>query len=192
MAVILSCGPTSTQKIGRNVDPDAAKLENVRTYAWTSNIDRIPNTRVFISPTGVYVFNNESARRNVKEAIEHEMDARGYKKADSPADTSGMLISFYVLEQADSLPTHEGYLTVEGTPTMEATPATDVQWTPVEAGTLIVNLIDNKSDKVVWQGFASGILKPEDINDKAKIRQAVSSIFSRYPYRAEGAGTEGS
>lgn len=174
MMLFASCSSSNTtQEIGKNVDPDA-HLASAKSYTWTSNIDQIPNDQVFISPTGVLVFNNESARKMIKDAIQYELDARGYNMKDSTAD---MLISFYILERADSLRTTNGFVEVMGDKVLTEE---NVSWTPVEPGTLIINIVDKDSLKMVWQGFASGILKPEDLNDQSKVRQAVSSIFSKF------------
>lgn len=181
---VISCGPSTTQKIGKNVDPEALNLKDARTYGWIGSIDKIPETHVFVSPTGVYAFNNESARRRIKEAIEYELNARGYKAPVSGADPD-MEISFFVSEQAGTLRRTGSYIMVQGDPVIDRD---NVEEVPVEPGTLIINITDNKTDKMVWQGFASGIIKPEEVNDEVKIRQAVSSIFSRYNFKAPGNG----
>jgi hypothetical protein len=175
-----SCGSSHTQVIGKNVDPDVTNLKNAKTFGWTSNIDKIPDARMFVSPTGVYVFNNESTRKKIKDAIEYELDARGYKMQTSGAEP-GMIVSFFILERADTLRSTGGYVTVQGEAVI---PAENVEHVPVEPGTLIININDGKTGKMVWQGFASGIMKPDDINDGQKIRQAVSSIFSRFNFNA--------
>ncbi len=174
-----ACGPSEIQTIGKNVDPDVTKLEEVKTFSWTTNIDKIPNEKVFLTADGLYVYNNESTRKKIKDAIKYELQARGYKMRK--VNDAGMLVSFLVLEQADSLRTTQGYVMLDGEPVISEE---DVSWTPVEPGTLIISLVDKKSEKMVWQGFASGIIKPADINDEAKIRQAVSSIFSKFRYDA--------
>jgi hypothetical protein len=179
--VFAACGPSNTKEIGKNIDADVTNLAEVKTYGWTTNIDKIPAGRVFLSPTGVYVFNNESARKRIKDAIEYELNARGYKMPATGA-APGMLVSFLITEQADTLQRVSGYVTVRGEPVISND---DVESVPVQPGTLIVNLTDNKNDKMVWQGFASGIIKPEDVNNEVKIREAVSSIFSQFNYDAK-------
>jgi hypothetical protein len=59
-----------------------------------------------------------------------------------------------------------------------------VNITQIDPGTLIINLLDAKSGVVAWQGYASGILKPDMINDATKVREAVSSIFSQFNFKA--------
>ena len=56
-------------------------------------------------------------------------------------------------------------------------------------GTLNVDLVDAKQNRLVWTGVAVGRVgrtKPEERG--AKIDAAVAEIFLRYPYRA-GSGT---
>lgn len=180
LAVAVSCGPTNTQTIGKNVDPDVTKLNNVETYAWIGDADKIPESQVFVSPTGVFVFNNESDRKTIKDAIEYELGARGYEQ--NSTGLAGMLVSFYVTERADTLRSTNGYVSIYGEPVITED---DVEMTPVQPGTLIINIVENESNEMVWQGFASGILKPEYVNDENKIKEAVSSIFERFAYDAK-------
>lgn len=177
----VACGSSNNQTIGKNVDPDVTELGNVKTFGWIGEIDKIPEQRIFLSETGIYVYNNESARKRIKEAVEHELNARGYN-LQTAGQRPGALVSFYVLEQAGTLRRTNGYVTIEGKPVISAD---DVEQVPVEPGTLIVNLVHNETNQMVWQGFASGIIKPNDLNDEAKIRQAVSSIFSQFTYDAK-------
>jgi len=49
-------------------------------------------------------------------------------------------------------------------------------------GTLVVNLIDQATQRSVWVGLATGRFdKPDQL--ESKVRQAVAKIFSRYPVR---------
>jgi hypothetical protein len=63
--------------------------------------------------------------------------------------------------------------------------ADNVQNTSIDAGTLLINILDAKSGKVAWQGYASGILKPGMVNDETKVREAVSSIFKQFNFKAK-------
>jgi hypothetical protein len=55
-------------------------------------------------------------------------------------------------------------------------------------GTLNVDLVDRRKNRLVWEGIAVGRiakLKPEE--RAARIDSTVADIFARYPYRAGGA-----
>jgi hypothetical protein len=159
-----------------------ANINDYRTYAWATDIDKIPSNKVFVGTNGVLIFNNESARKKIKDAIAYELDARGYKRQSDSAD---MIVTFQVLEQAGQLQTYNGYQMLNGGFDSVRTPE-NVQITNVDPGTLIINIIDRRSGSVAWQGYASGILKPDMINDQSKIRDAVKSIFDKFKYKVNG------
>lgn len=150
-------------------------LKILTAIAGAELLNNIPNDQIFVGPNGVLIFNNESGRKMIKEAIQYELDARGYKRSENQGD---MLISFLVLEQPASLRTTNGYVTVSSGEKVRT--EDNVSYTDVKPGTLIINLINGKTDKQIWQGFASGILQPDDMRDESKVRQAVSSIFSKF------------
>ncbi len=156
-------------------------LNNYSTYAWSKNIDRIPSDQIYVSPSGVYVFNNESVRSKIKNAIEFELSAKGYKKDQSNPD---LLVLFTVTERPGNLRTYNGFQMVYNGLDSVRTPQ-NVQTTKIDAGTIIINILDAKSGKVAWQGYASGILKPQMINDESQVRQAVASIFKKFSFKAK-------
>jgi hypothetical protein len=173
--VMQSCTASKkTAVVGKNADINA-DFTNLKTYSWTTDIDNIPNDRIFIGPDGVYVFNNESGRKMIKDAIKYQLDARGYTMNSNNPD---MLISFLVLEQPGHLRTTNGYVTVEGGEKVRT--KDNVTYTDVKPGTLIVNITNLKTGKMIWQGFASGILQADQMRDQAKVRQAVSSVFKQF------------
>jgi len=157
-----------------------APIKDYKTYAWSKQIDQIPHDAVFVGPNGVLVFNNESTRSKIKNAIQFELSAKGYKQTSTNPD---MIVLFRVLEQPTTLTTYNGYQMYDNGLDSTRTPA-NVQHTQVDAGTLLINIVDAKTSKVAWQGYASGILKPDMANDQAKIRQAVASIFNQFKYTA--------
>ncbi|WP_420322231.1 DUF4136 domain-containing protein [Flagellimonas sp.] len=57
---------------------------------------------------------------------------------------------------------------------------TDVQVREYTEGTLIVDFIDAKTNKVVWHGSTTGIITPNSIKLEQKINEAVNSIFEQY------------
>ena len=49
---------------------------------------------------------------------------------------------------------------------------------------IIIDIIDITSDKIVWQGVGTGSLgKREDLTE-IKVRETISKIFSQFPYQA--------
>ena len=50
--------------------------------------------------------------------------------------------------------------------------------------TIIIDIIDIKKDKIVWQGVGIGTLGKNDELTEIQIREAISSIFMEYPHKA--------
>jgi len=179
---ILLCFAVKSQNITVGADASfTTSLNDYSTYAWSKNIDQIPSDAIYVSPSGVYIFNNESVRSKIKNAIEYELNAKGYEKNENNPD---MLVLFTVTERPGTLKTYNGYEMVDNGLDSIRTPD-NVQRTKIDAGTLIVNIIDAKTGVVAWQGFASGILKPEMLSDETQVREAVASIFTKFDYHAK-------
>lgn len=157
-----------------------APIDEYKTYQWSNKIDQIPQDAVYVGPNGVMVFNNETTRSKIKEAVQYELDTKGYTMDNSNAD---MIVIFSILEQPATLKTYNGYkMYNQG---MDSTRTPDnVESTEVSAGTLLINIIDAKTSKVAWQAYASGILTPDMMNDESKIRHAVSSMFEQFKHTA--------
>lgn len=173
----MGCSSKMTPTVAKNADL-STDYKNIKTYSWTSDIDKIPSDQLFIGMNGVYIFNNESARKMIKDAIQYELDSRGYKRVDG--GNGDMKVSFSVLEREGKLRTTNGYVTLSSGEKVRT--EDNVSFTDVKPGTLIIDLIDAKRNVQIWQGFASGILQPENLRDQTKVRQAVSSIFSKFTH----------
>lgn len=174
---MFSCGSArNTAVAGKNKDV-SVDFASFKTYSWTTDIDNIPSDKVFVGPNGVLIFNNVSGRKMIKDAVQYELDVKGYKFVPSNPD---MLVSFQVLEQPTSLRTTQGYVAVSSGERVVT--EDNVSFTDVEAGTLIINLIDANQHKQVWQGFSSGIMSADDVNEQTKVRAAVSTVFKKFEY----------
>jgi hypothetical protein len=169
-----ACSSSKMPITGKNKSLNA-DFKEVKTYAWTSNIDNIPTNKVFIGPNGILIFNNESGRKMIKESIQYELSAKGYRMVETNAD---MLLSFIVFEQSGSLMMTGGYVTLQSGE--EVRTEDSISYTDVKPGTLLINMI--KTDMNMWQGFVSGILKAEEMNDQSKVRNAVSTVFNQFSY----------
>lgn len=156
-------------------------LNDFKTYGWSTKIEQIPSNQIFVGLNDVLIFNNESVREKIKKAIAFELSAKGYSHDQSNPD---ILVLFRVTERPGTLTTYRGYETIDNGLEKVRTPQ-NVHHTKIDAGTLIINLLDAKSGKVAWQGWASGILKPEMVNDNMKVREAVSDIFSKFHFKAK-------
>ena len=154
-------------------------LNKYTTFGWSADIDRISSDAIFLAPGGVYIFNNESTRSKIKEAINFELNAKGYTETEANPQ---VLVLFEVTEQPGKLVTFNGYDMIDGE---KMRTAEDKEKVNIKAGTLLINLVDAKSGLVAWQGYASGILNPDMINDNVKVREAVAAIFHDFKFHAK-------
>lgn len=125
----------------------------------------------------------------IKADIEREMAARGYRRATANPD---LRINFQAA--------------VNERTSVHTMPRSDVTWlwsyrartyvaVPVwydqtqvsryTEGTLTIDLVDARSNRLVWTGDAIGrVLAREPAQRAAQIDQSIAAIFARYPYRA--------
>lgn len=126
----------------------------------------------------------------VRDDVRREMEARGYR---------------YVAEGADLLVNFQGV--IEDKTAVWQMPRSDVEWfysyrhrsyvaVPLwydetlvrqyREGTLTVDLVDGKRNRMVWTGSASAPLMPGSKPEKrmAGIDRTVAGIFAKYPHRA--------
>lgn len=163
-----------------------SSLNNYDSYSWTNDIDQIPADKVFLGANGIVVYNNNSTRSMIKDAIMYELDANGYHQQYYDYD---MLIQFLVTEQPGELITMEGYHVINGG--LDTVRTEDhIETVAIEPGTLLINITDAETNKMLWQGYASGILKADMINSESKVREAVSSIFDEFDYKAKKNGSK--
>lgn len=128
-----------------------------------------------------------------KDAARRQMEARGYVYDETSPDL-WVNLNAYMQEKTDVVSTPEvdyDYYYSYRARRYVAVPywrdRTDVY--KYTEGTLNVDLVDAKQNRLVWTGVAVGRVgrtKPEERG--AKIDAAVAEIFLRYPYRA-GSGT---
>lgn len=152
----------------------------------------------FVSPPGTEVDGYPAEiTQNIKAAVQREMEARGYRLAESHPD---ILVNFSAAlakktkndELSNQAVGYYGYRKGAKVPVYKTTWSSykfDQQTKDYVEGTLNVELVDAEKSQLVWEGVAVGEVK--DINKKIsetkpKIDQAIKEIFTKYPFRANG------
>ena len=140
------------------------------------------NTRYVYSYNVIVPATNATVNSTIQSAITSELEGRGYSKTGGSSD---LLISYKVLEKKARVKGYvNDYPTVVGDREVRQVSDTTSQIT--DPGTLFINLIDNKTQEVVWQGYASGLYKENSfVNDQAEVKEAVNLIFEKFKYRAD-------
>lgn len=157
------------------VDSDYSYRGNFRHY----------RTYDFVTGTGL-TSDSSSLGESVREAIQQRFLAQGYRLAKRRPD---MLVNFRVYQgdmkfhgfQQEDL-SQWIKRNIEET---DDTPREDRQgYQPIRLllaeGTLLVTLIDVKTNRAVWNGYASGVTVPEGPMGEVVLRRSVRSILDRY------------
>ena len=135
----VSCICANAQDVRVGADKSFKESVNgFKTFAWSSEIDKIPHNDIFVTPSGVYVFNNESTRAKIKRAIKFELNAKGFKETETKPD---MIVVFRVSEQPGILHTFNGYEYYDDG--MDSTrELKNKETVKIKPGTLLINILD--------------------------------------------------
>jgi len=110
--------------------------------------------------------------KRIREALARGLAARGLSEVDSDAT---LLVRYHAARSTriDRLPFDSG----------SGAPPTGIRY--VETGSLVIDLLDAASGKVVWRGHAAGVLRygPKEIT--ALIDAAVAELLAQFPPATE-------
>jgi hypothetical protein len=175
IALTVFLGACSTgPKIFINADP-GADFGSFRTYNYEQNLgtDQQAEYRSVLSQ---FMMN----------AVDREMQARGYIKDDNPDLTINFNLSQQEKIRATSSPSVGGYYGYRGYRAYGGYDTTVTQYTE---GTLNIDIIDNtRTEKqLVWEGIAVGRMSDKArANLEEAVNTVVADIFARYPHLAPG------
>lgn len=178
-AALLLAACATGPRISTEADP-RADFSAFRTWA-------------FYEPLAVESYGYETATSEiVKRAVRREMEARGYAW-DAEDPDLWVNVNAYMQRRTDvsSIPTvdhafyysyrHRAYFAVP-------------YWhdrthvTRYTEGTMNVDLVDARQNRLVWEGIAVGrVGNITAENREAHINQTIAEIFSRFPHRAGAA-----
>jgi hypothetical protein len=149
-------------------DTDFGKF---KTFSWASQVSNE------LDP-GLYFLNDLVLKAQIREAVKAELMGRGYNESEKDGD---LIVNFRVFDKATTLKD----IQTNGSDYWGGTSYDPMDNTDnnvaVDAGTLLLSLADRKDGKVVWQGFASGLIDNDQfVKDEVKIREAVKMIFDEY------------
>lgn len=162
---------TKTTRTTKSVNKTTTTTTTTVTapYVYSYNVI-IPSTNLMVNTA-------------VKGAVSEELVARGYRENQVRPD---LIVAYRVLERQAKM---KGY--VNDVPTMvtggkEVRTPSDTTTHVLLPGTLIISLIDSKTSEVVWDGFASGLVRDNAfITEETKIKEAVHLIMNEFKYRGD-------
>ena len=155
--------PVTTEKVDKK--GKAKKNKDVVVYSYS-----------FIVPAADSSINNAAIR-----SVQEELEGRGYRK---DAINPDFLVAYKIFDRSTQI---KGY----NAPPTEAGPSEvhqpkDTVTYALKPGTVLVSLIDAKTSEVIWEGYASGVARKDDIiNDRQRVKQAVNLIFKKFEFRGD-------
>jgi len=157
VATMVSATAAYAQKVSTDSDP-SAPFATYKTYTWTAGTP---------SP-------NPLGEQRIHDAVMAQLAAKGLVQATGAPD---LYVATHVTarEEQQLVSTGFGYGAWWGGGTSTTSVHTYVK------GTLIVDLYDAKTKKMVWRGTATGTASDKPEKNAEKVNKALSKLFARYP-----------
>jgi hypothetical protein len=175
-SIFLLAGCTATSSVITDYDREA-DFSQYRTFFWTDEF-QVRNDNENNEGAREPLFYNTLNKKRLKQAIQREMEARGYTLSSENPD---LLVNAQVLVEERS--TNQNYYPSRGLyywGPVNPTPSS----TNKKEGDIVIDLIDQNQHQLVWQGYATGVLDTQTKNREEEIRDAVTIIFANYGRRA--------
>jgi hypothetical protein len=156
LASLLAAGAYA-DNINTDADP-AAPFAQFNTYAWTAGTP---------SPDAV-------TERRIHAAIEAQFSGKVIRLA-APDETPDIYVATHVLTKQQKHFAANGF----GPASLGSASTIDVK--TYASGTLVVDVYDAKTNKMVWRGTALGTGSDRPSKNSEKIDKALTEMFHRYP-----------
>lgn len=155
----------------------AADFSSYRTYNIMDRAGQEPGGAPYESITA----------QRIRAAVEYEMESRGYSKSPTP----DIFVNFYVtvqqVQKVSQVPSAPQPVYGYGYRRYNTWPGQNYEtWVRnYNEGTLMIDVVDAKTNQLVWEGVGRGRLTKSEIDDIANIASnAVSVVMSQYQFRA--------
>lgn len=164
--LMASCGPTS--QVFSDYDKSAHMTE-YKTFGWETSLS--------IESRNNPLYYNELNDKRIKNAVAVQMESHLYKYSEDP----DLSIHYHIIIEDKTVMRTDPYGYYYGPYWMRS----EVSIYEYQEGTLIIDLMDAKTDNLVWRGWITNFLKNRDPEKmEESINNAVRQIFAEYPYRA--------
>lgn len=164
LAFVTSCSPQI--RVYSDADPDY-DLKAYKTFDWGQKVD--------IESGKNPLHYNELNDKRIKSAVQEQLQWQGYTLTNTDPD---LIIHYHIIVDDQSVVTTEPFGYRYGPYWMQ----TQTNIYAYREGTLILDLMDKKTNNLIWRGWAVTAIdgvNPEKV-DKL-IRTAVKKIFKKFP-----------
>lgn len=157
-----------------NTDYDReADFDQYQTFYWSDEFQQANGNDENNEP----LFYNTLVKKRLKQAIQRELEGKGYTLSDSDPD---LLVNAQVVVEERN--TRQNYPYYGG---FYYWGYNNIPSGSEKEGDIVINLIDQNQHQLVWQGYASGVLEMNTEDRQQEISDAVSLILSEYNHRAD-------
>ncbi|MDF9799028.1 hypothetical protein OKW21_004291 [Catalinimonas alkaloidigena] len=170
-AALLFIGCTPNLMVNTDYDRDA-DFRQYETFYWSDEFQHDGN-----EGENNPLFYNTLNKKRLKTAIERELEGKGYTLSENNPD---LLVNARVLvEERNTQNYAYGPYSYWGWGYNNYRSADSEK-----EGDVVIELIDQNQQQLVWQGYASGVLDTDTENRQEEISEAVTIILSKYQHRA--------
>ena len=174
---LILAGCTQLQT-GSEID-GATDFTALKTFSWLHDVDE---------PAEDVRLNDPKVRQTVRTAVEESLLSKGYEKverqqADFLVTWFGAIEQKMKKENIDHFYAPYGYGTLYRDPVLNTeSPRTIREY---EKGTIIVDIVDPKGQKLIWRGSGSGKLAEDQPEQTAlrNLNRSVTKILEPFPAR---------
>jgi Domain of unknown function (DUF4136) len=166
LTAIVSCGPSL--RVFSDYDKDM-NIASYKTYTW---LDAKAIEGKGTNP----LYYNELNDKRIKTAVDAEMAAKGYRWVENSGD---LILHYHIVVEDKTAVSNEpwGY---NYSPYWVNRRVNVYQY---REGSLIIDLMDNKANTLVWRGWATDVITQSATKDpQTAITRAVQAIYKKYPF----------
>ncbi|SDL05445.1 protein of unknown function [Salinimicrobium catena] len=178
--VLVSCGP----KVNTN-KKTAKDLDSFSSYAFLPNQDTIKTT----------AFDNRYVNEVVIDEINENMQDQDYRLDRNQPD---LLVYYHLMMDEEvavnATPVYTNYsyyrpgyyvgpyyrnYAYNNYFTIPRIAGTAIEQIPYKEGTIVIDLIDRRTNEIIWRGRANDVVTPNNLEEE--LRQYVNAIFEAFP-----------
>ncbi len=167
LAGLSATGQELSVSVWKHADADFGRY---KSFDWAAHLDHVLDEHHFFLDDLVL-------KADVRFAIRNELQERGYELNRFAPD---LLLNARVFERSGVTNTEHRY-NARYWKDSEYNPVGEKSGTRVEAGTLIISIVDTKTKQIVWEARVAGLkIQDEFVKNEKIIRNAVNLVFDRY------------
>ena len=158
---------------------EATDFAQLKTYSWLHDVDK---------PADDVRLNDPKVRQTVRTAVEQSLSSKGYEQVDR--QQADFLVTWFGAiekkikkENIDHFYAPYGYGTLFRNPVLNTESAQPIS--EYDKGTIIIDIVDPKNQKLIWRGSGSGRLAEDQPEQTAlrNLNRSVTKIMAPFPAR---------